>query len=120
MFIILWHARKAYASNLITQGVDFEVVRPAGATHCMVRGEIWRVGFGSLLDVKLHSVGAGVSVGPETENFTPFRNINASQLRMPCAIFTKFADFVPRFRMRQVLKVRWICSRGYGVIGVLS
>jgi len=89
MFIILWHARKAYASNLITQGVDFEVVRPAGATHCMVRGEIWRVGFGSLLDVKLHSVGAGVSVGPETENFTPFRNINAPRWRIPCAIFTK-------------------------------
>ena len=47
-------------------------------------------------------------------------NINAPQGRIPCAIFTKFADFVPLFRMRWVLKFGWICSRGYGVIGVLS
>jgi len=46
--------------------------------------------------------------------------INAPQGRIPCAIFTKFAEFVPRFRMRQLLKFRWICSRGYGVMGVLS
>ena len=34
--------------------------------------------------------------------------------------FTKFADFVLHFRMRWVLKFGWICSRGYGVMGVLS
>ena len=39
---------------------------------------------------------------------------------IPSAIFTKFAEFVPRFRMRQLLKLRWICSRGYGVIGVFN
>jgi len=39
---------------------------------------------------------------------------------IPCAIFTKFAEFVPRFRIRQLLKVRWICSRGYRVTGFLS
>jgi len=27
-------------------------------------------------------------------------NINAPQGRIACAIFTKFAEFVPRFRMR--------------------
>jgi len=43
-------------------------------------------------------------------------NINAHQGRIPCAIFTIFAEFVPRFRMRLF---RWICSRGYGVMGVL-
>ena len=47
-------------------------------------------------------------------------NINAPQGRIPCAIFTKFAEFVPHFRMRWVLKFGWICSRGYGVMGVLS
>ena len=47
-------------------------------------------------------------------------NINAQQGRIPCAIFTKFAEFVPHFRMRWVLKLGWICSRGYGVMGVLS
>ena len=31
-----------------------------------------------------------------------------------------FAEFVPHFRMRWVLKFGWICSRGYGVMGVLS
>ena len=45
-------------------------------------------------------------------------NINA--LRIPCMIFTKFAEFVPCFSMRQLLKFRWICSMGYGVMGVLS
>jgi len=47
-------------------------------------------------------------------------NINALQGRIPCAIFTKFAEFVPHFRMRWVLKLCWICSRGYGVTRVLS
>ena len=47
-------------------------------------------------------------------------NINAPQGRIPCTIFTKFAEFVPHFRMRWVLKFGWICSRGYGVMGVLS
>ena len=47
-------------------------------------------------------------------------NINNPHWHTPCAIFIKFADFVPRFRMHQLLKFRWICSRDYGVMGVLS
>jgi len=47
-------------------------------------------------------------------------NLNAPQGRIPCAIFTKFAEFVPHFRMRQLSKCGWICWRGYGVMGVLS
>jgi len=47
-------------------------------------------------------------------------NINAQQGRIACEIFTKVAEFVPHFRMRQLLKFGWICSRGYGVMGVLS
>ena len=47
-------------------------------------------------------------------------NINAPQGCIPCAIFTKFAEFEPHFRMRWVLKFGWICPRGYGVMGVLS
>ena len=42
------------------------------------------------------------------------------QGRIPCAIFTKFAEFEPHFRMRWVFKFGWICPRGYGVMGVLS
>jgi len=45
--------------------------------------------------------------------------INASQGRIHCVIFTKFAEFVPCFRMRQLLKCRQMCSRAYGVMGVL-
>jgi len=47
-------------------------------------------------------------------------NINAPQGRIRYAIFTKFAQFVPRFRLRYLLKFRWICSRRYGAMGVLS
>jgi len=47
-------------------------------------------------------------------------NINAPQGHIPCAIFTKFAEFVPRFRMRYLLKFCWISSSCYGVMGVLS
>jgi len=46
--------------------------------------------------------------------------INAPQGRISCAIFTKFAECVRYFRMRYVLKFCWICSRSYGVMGVLS
>ena len=63
-------------------------------------------------------------VGPQNLNFysdlTKMWNINAPQGRIPFAIFIKFAEFVPHFRMRWVLKFGWICSRGYGVMGVLS
>jgi len=47
-------------------------------------------------------------------------NINAPQGRIPCAIFTKFAWFVPTFRIRWLLKFGWICSRDYGVMGVFK
>jgi len=48
------------------------------------------------------------------------QNINAPQGPIPCAICTKLAEFVPHFRTRQLLKFGWICSRGYGIMGVLS
>ena len=50
----------------------------------------------------------------------PILRFFAPQGRIPRAIFTKFAEFVPHFRTRWVLKFGWICSRGYGVMGVLS
>jgi len=40
-------------------------------------------------------------------------NINAKQGRIPCAIFTNFAEFVTSLRMRQLLKFGWIWSSGY-------
>ena len=74
-----------------------------------------------------HVAPMGVKFGTEEgtkakfhSDLTEIWNINAPQGRIPCAIFTKFAEFVPHFRMSWVLKFGWICSRGYGVMGVLS
>ena len=59
---------------------------------------------GPLRRAKFHPMGATTSVySPKTEIFTHLKkmwNINAPQQRMPYAIFTKFAEFVPHFRMR--------------------
>ena len=54
-------------------------------------------------------------VGPPKLNFLLRFDRNVEYKRpagaYPCAIFTKFAEFVHRFRMRWVLKFGWICSR---------
>jgi len=86
----------------------------------LLRGRFW--GFSPHRGDTLHRW--GVKFHPHRWNFywdlTKMWNINAPQEPIPCAIFTKFAEFVPRIRMRQLLKFRWICSRGYGVMEVLS
>ena len=95
-------------------------VAPMGAKFGMEKGtEV------PLLHAKFHPHRCNdKGVGPQNLNFysdlTEMWNINAPHWRIPCAIFTKFAEFVPHFRMRWVLKFGWICSRGYGVMGVLS
>jgi len=65
---------------------DFEVSRPAGATCCTDGGETTRVQY------------------PKNWNFysdlTKMWNIKAPQGHIACVIFTKFAEFVPHFRMR--------------------
>jgi len=65
------------AGYLIYSEADFEDFRPAGATRCTDGGEIWHGGY-----------------------LAKMWNINAPQGRIPYAIFTKFAEFVPCFRMR--------------------
>ena len=60
---------------------------------------------GPLLRAKFHPHRCnGKGVGPQNLNFysdlTEMWNINAPQGHIPCAIFTKFAEFVPHFRMR--------------------
>jgi len=82
------------AGYLIYSEADFEVFRPAGATHCTDGGEIWHgrgdrnKGIGPLKLKILLIFGQNVEY-----KYAP-------QGRIPCAIFTKFAEFVPRFRMR--------------------
>jgi len=73
----------------------------------------------------LHRWGDHKGIGPpKLKFFLPTFDQNVEYKRpagcIPRAIFTKFAEFVPRFSVRQPLKLRWICSKDYGVMGVLS
>jgi len=92
---------------LIYSETDFEVFRPTGATRCTDGGEIWHRGgaFGPLLHAKFHPHRCNdKGVGPPKLKFLLRfdRNVEYKrpQGRIPCAIFTKFAEFVPRFWMR--------------------
>jgi len=96
---------------LVYSEANFEVFRPDG-------GEVWHGG--GDLHAKFHTHRCRTPKLKFYSDMTEIWNINAPQGRIPCAIFTKFAKFVPHVRMRWVLKFAWICSRGYGVMGVLS
>ena len=76
---------------------------------------------GPLLHAKFHPHRCNdKGVGPPKLKFLLRFDRNVEYKRITCAIFTKFAEFEPHFRMRWVLKFSWICPRGYGVMGVLS
>jgi len=88
---------------LIYSEADFEVLHPAGATRCTDGGEIWHGG-GDRLRAKLPHRCNDKDVGPPKLKFLLRFDQNVEykplQGRIPCAIFTKFAEFVPHFRMR--------------------
>ena len=88
---------------LIYSEADFEVFHPAGATRrCADGGEIWHEG--PLLRTKFHPIGATTRVyrTPKTEIFT----------QLSLARFSQNLQSL-------LLKFGWICSRGYGVMGVI-
>ena len=90
---------------------DFEVFRPAGATRCTDGGEIWHA--------KFHPHRCNdKGVGPQKLKFLLIfdRNVEYKRPagRIPCAIFTKFAEFVPHFRASGV-KIWLDLRRGYGL-----
>jgi len=100
-------ARSASRRYLVYSEADFEVFRPAGATGCTNGGEIWHRGgaLGPLLHAKFHPHRCNDNgVGPKNWNFysdlTKMWNINASQGRIPCAIFDKICRLCTPFRMR--------------------
>jgi len=87
-------ARSAACRYLIYSEADFEVSR-LGATRCT----------DGVKYAKFHPHRCnGKGVGPPKLKFFPdltkMWNINAPQGRIPFAIFTKFAESVPHFRMR--------------------
>jgi len=96
-------ARSANCRYLIYSDADFEVFRPAGATRCTDGGEIWHGG-GPLLRAKFHAHRCNdKGVGHQKLKFLLRFDQTVEYkrpLRIPCAIFTKFAQFVPHFRMR--------------------
>jgi len=60
-------------------------------------GEIWH---GGLDPHRCNDKGIGPQNWKYYWNLTKLGNINATQERIPCAIFTKFKEFLPRFRTR--------------------
>ena len=112
---------------LVYSEADCEVFRPAGATRCTDGGEIWRGGVPSstkLLHTQMSPHRCNdKDVGPPKLKFLIRFDRHLEYKRpagaYPLHDFHKICRFVPHFRMRWVLKFGWICSRGYGVMGVL-
>ena len=93
------------------------VVAPVGVKFGMAEGtEGTEEGnFGPLLHAKFHPHRCNdKGVEPKKlkyfySDLTKMWNINALQGRIHCAIFTKFAEFGPHFRMRYALGVKiWL------------
>ena len=102
---------------------SFVTVNVPSPQNCPFSWAIWTL---KVLHAKFHPHWCNdKGVGPRHNwkfhwSFTKFWNVNALQRRIPCVIFTKFAEFVPCFKMRYLLKFGWICSRGYGVMGIFK
>ena len=100
-------ARSASRRYLVYSEAHFEVLRPAGATRCTdgvkFVAEEETKGGSSAPNFTPWVQRQGCRT-PKTEFFysdlTKTWNTNAPHGRIPCAIFTKFAEFVPHFRMR--------------------
>ena len=106
---------------LVYSEANFEVFRPAGATRCTDGGEIWH---GPLLRAKFHRRCNDKGVGPPKLKFLLRfgRNLEYKRPAGACPLrdFHKTCRVCTPFQVRWVLKLGWICSRGYGVMGVLS
>ena len=114
-------ARSARRRYLIYSEADFEVFRPAGATRCTDGDEIWHGG-GDLLRAKFHPHRCKVKgIGPPKLKFLLRfdKNVEYKRPAVPCAIFTKSANFVPRFSVLAV-KISLDLLKGLWSYGVLS
>ena len=116
---------------------DFEVFRPTEATGCIDWGEIWRGGVdprftpprqgcvkewtkGPLLYDKFLHIGATIRIGPKTAICTEILP-KYSQYKRPAWAYP-LRDFheICRLCTTPQVKFVWICSLGYGVMGILS
>jgi len=90
---------------LIYSEADFEVFRPAGATRCTDGVEILHGGGDHRSppprQISPPSVQRQGCRTPKLKFLLGFdRNLEYKRPCIPCAIFTKFAKFVPHFRLR--------------------
>jgi len=88
-------AQSARHRYLIYSEADFEVFFALQERHVAPMG----VKFGTEATCQISSPSVQ-RLGYRTPKAEIFTEINALQGRTPCAIFIKFAEFVPRFRMR--------------------
>jgi len=90
--------RNAPVFNLLRG--HFEVFRPAGATCCTDGGEIWH---GTPCQISPHWCN-DKGIGPPQLKFLLGFDHNVEYKRhagaYPLPVFTKFTEFVPRFRIR--------------------
>jgi len=95
-------ARSTRRRYLIYSEADYEVFRPAGVTRCTDGGEIWHGGgcrSPPPCQISPPSVQRLGYRTPKLKFLLKFDQ-NVEYKRTHCAIVTKFAEFVPRSRLR--------------------
>jgi len=120
-------AQSATRRYIIYSEADFELFRPTGATRCTDGGEIWHGGGDPRSPPPCH-------ISPQSVQRLGYRspklkfywdlikmwNINAPQGRIPCAIFTTFAEFQCALAVKislHLLKGLWSCYGGFKLMG---
>jgi len=113
---------KAQSTGILVTQADFEVFRPAGATRCTNGGEVWYQGGQRrcpLLYAKFHPHRCnGKGIGLQKLKFL-FRFDQNVEYKRPTEAYP-LSDFHKICRVCTPFQDCWICSRGYGVMGVLS
>ena len=113
--------RAAQADGIYLTQADFQVFRPQGR-HIALMG----VKFGTEEGAKFHRHRCNdKSVGPQKLNFFLLRfDQNVEYKRPPGAYplhdFHKISRVCTPFQVALDVKFGWICSRGYGVMGLLT
>jgi len=105
------HIYRQDCGVVFTQRQIIRFFCPAGVTRCTDQVEGWQ-GRGPVLPVKLypdHSRDVGLRP-PKLLKIWNFTNIIAPKGRVPCAILTKFRDFMRVFSLHNSAKFGWFCS----------
>jgi len=123
LFVTGCIAHSASRRYLVYSEADFEVFRFAGATRCTDGGKMWHGG--GVLRAKFYPHRCNdKGVVPQKMKFLLRFVQNVEHKRpagaYPLRDFHKISWVCTPFQDALTVKFGWICSRGYGVIGVLS